>query len=87
MRSTGSGPFKVRLGDERHAAGLAQELKAIDGISVERDDPWWEVVIDGAVTDRLVVSVLDGLRRTLAGEPTATACVVLDGREYQFESE
>jgi hypothetical protein len=87
MKSTGTEPFKIRLAAERHAAGLAHELAAIDGIRVERNGDRREVVIAGAITDRVVSSVLDGLRRAVAGDPTATAWVFLDGREYEFESE
>ena len=87
MKNTANEPFRIRLADERHAHELAHELAAIDGISVEQNGDPREVLIGGAITDRVVTGVLDGLRRALAGEPTATAWVFLDGREYQFESE
>ena len=87
MKTTGGQPFKIRLADECHAAGLARELAAIEGIRVDQNGDRREVVIGGAITDRVVSGVLDGLRRTLAGKPTATAWVFLDGREYQFEAE
>jgi hypothetical protein len=83
----GRDPFKVRLGAERHATGLAHELEEIDDISVQHNGRWWEVVIGSVITDQVVVSVLDGLRRTLAEEPATTAVVFLDGREYQFEGD
>jgi hypothetical protein len=81
-------PLRVRVTDERHANGLAEELIGVDDVSVQHDGgDGWEVVVDCTLTDRIVVRVLDGLRRTLAGDPTASALLLMDGREYQLQGE
>jgi len=80
-------PLRVRLTDERHATELARQLTGLDDTSVQADGPGWEVVVACTVTDSVIVRVLDSLRRTLAGQPTATALVLLDGCEYHFEAE
>jgi hypothetical protein len=33
------------------------------------------------------VQVLDAVRRALAGQPAASATILLDGREYQLQGE
>lgn len=83
----GSEPLKVRLCDERHAAELAHELTGIEEISVHRNGCGWEVVVDCAMTDRIISRVLDSLRRTLAGGPAGAAFVSIDGREYEFDAD
>jgi hypothetical protein len=40
-----------------------------------------------AGSDRVVVQVLDAVRRALTGQPTACATVLLDGREYELQGE
>jgi hypothetical protein len=51
---------------------------------VQRNSQAWEISIDEAPTQRLVVSTLEALRRTLSGQPSASAEVVLEGRKYQM---
>ena len=90
-------PLVVRVEDETRAIALAHELM-LQGNTVvcsivltrpglRRRDGAWEPAVDGADTDRLVVRVLDAVRQVLAGEPTATALVQMDGREYQMNGE
>lgn len=41
----------------------------------------------GALGDKLIVRVLNAVSTALHGEPTATALVFLDGREYQIQAQ
>jgi hypothetical protein len=77
-------PLRVRLSEERHAVVLARELDDVEGLDVQRRDGNWEVTVDGSRGDRLIVRVLNAVSAALAGEPTATALVLLDGREYRL---
>jgi hypothetical protein len=77
----------VRVADERRAIALAHELVGLTGLDLRPYDGGWEVAVDGATTDRLVVRVLDAVRQVLAGEPGVTAFVQLDGREYHMNGE
>lgn len=80
-------PLVVRVEDETRAIALAHELIGLTRLDLRRRDGGWELAVDGADTDRLVVRVLDAVRQVLAGEPTATALVQMDGREYQMNGE
>lgn len=77
-------PVRVSFADERHAVSLAQELIGLTSVDVEAAGDGWEVVVDGRVDDRLVVNVLDAVRRSLGDEVGAFATVNLDGHEYQL---
>jgi len=79
-------PLQVRLAEEEQALALTRELAGIGGLEVGRENGGWQVSIgDGG--DRMVVHVLDAVRRALAGQPTASATILLDGREYQLQGE
>ena len=80
-------PLRVRLGDEQHAVAVARELLGVGGLEVGRENGGWEVSIADGGGDRLVVQVLDAVRRALAGQPAASATILLDGREYQLQGE
>ena len=80
-------PLRIRVGEERHAAALADELAGLAPIEVGRTSDAWEVSIDGLQTSTLVVSTLEAIRRTLSGQPSATAEVVLDGDTYRIDGE
>ncbi len=75
-------PVRVSYSDEPHANSLAQELIGLPRVDVEAVDGAWEVVIGGKVDDRLVVDLLDAVRRSLGGDVGAVATVKLDGHEY-----
>lgn len=80
-------PFMIRFAEERHAAAL---LGALDGIvsgEVHRNGGMWDVLLDGAKTDGMVVRVLDAIRSVLAGDLGASAQVLLDGRRYLMQGE
>jgi len=80
-------PVRIRVDDERHAVALTQELFGIAGLEVQQDRDAWEVRLANVDGDRVVVQVLDAVRRALAGDPEATALVKLDGREYRMRGE
>jgi hypothetical protein len=77
-------PVRVSFSDERQALSLAQELIGLPHVDVEAVDAAWEVAIDGSVDDRLVVRVLDAVRRSLGDDDGAVAILKLDGHEYQL---
>ncbi len=78
---------RVRLADEHQALALARELTGIESLEVGRENGGWHVSISDVRSDRLIVQVLDAVRRALAGQPNASATVLLDGREYQMQGE
>jgi hypothetical protein len=80
-------PLRVRLHDEAQAQAVVRELAGIDGVALEPGSGAWEVTVGDRNGDRLVVAVLDAVRRALAGQPTESALVFLDGREYQLQGE
>ena len=80
-------PLRVRLAEEQQALALARELSGIENLEVGRENGGWHVSISDAGGDRLIVQVLDAVRRALAGQPDASATVLLDGREYQMQGE
>jgi hypothetical protein len=80
-------PLRIRFDEERHAMALADELAGLAPVEVSRNSRTWELSVDGLQTSCLVVSTLEAIRRTLSGEPSATAEVVLDGDTYQMRGE
>jgi hypothetical protein len=80
-------PLRIRFDEERHAVALADELDGMARIEVGRNSHTWELSIDGLQTSTLVVSTLDAIRRTLSGQPSATAEVDLDGKTYKMRGE
>lgn len=80
-------PLRVRVADEQHAASLARTLNERAGLKVQRNIDACEIAVDGAEIDRALLAVLDAIRDTLAGEPTSSASVLLDGREYHMQGE
>jgi hypothetical protein len=80
-------PLKVRLNEEAQAHAVVRELVGVDGVALEPGGGAWEVTVGDGTGDRLVVAVLDAVRRALTGQPNASALVLLDGREYQLQGE
>ncbi|HST14716.1 MAG TPA: hypothetical protein VLJ44_07700 [Gaiellaceae bacterium] len=74
--------LRVRLSEERHAAALEKELGDLAGFDLQRLDGHWDATVDGVLGDKLV-RVLNAVRAALGGEPSASALVFLDGREYE----
>ena len=75
-------PFAVLFGTQGGADALAA---ALDGVvtGVERGaDGRWVVSLKSSSDQKVVVWVLDAVRRVLGTESSASATVLLDGREY-----
>ena len=82
-----SGSLRVRFREERHAVALADELAGLGPTEVSRDRLAWEVSIDDLKTRGFLVSALDAVRRTLRGQPSVTAEVVVNGDTYRLRGE
>jgi len=85
--ATGSGPLRIRVGTERHADRLSEELADIGTVEVHRSGATWVVSLDCAKTGPIVTRVLERVRSTLAGQPAASAQVLLDGHRYHMSGE
>ena len=79
-------PLRIRFREERYAVALTDEL-AGHGPIVTRRSHAWEISIDDLQTKDFLVSTLDAVRRTLSGQPSATAEVVVNGDTYQMRGE
>lgn len=77
-------PFRITVNEERHAVALAQELIGVSDVDLHPERDRWVVSLGAGHTDNLVARVLDAVRRSLAGEPTASVLVTLDGHEYHL---
>jgi anti-anti-sigma factor len=77
--------LRITVDEERHAVALAQELIGFSALDLHPERDGWVVSLRAGDTDNLVVRVIDAVRRSLAGEPTASALVTLDGREYHLQ--
>jgi hypothetical protein len=80
-------PFLIRFVEERHAAALVGALDGIASCEVHRNGGMWEVLLDGAKADGMVVRVLEAIRNVLAGDVGASAQILLDGRKYVMQAE
>jgi hypothetical protein len=80
-------PFRITVDQEHQAVALAQELIGVSDVDIRPESDRWVVSISGRKTESLVVRALDAVRLALAGEPTASALVRLDGRDYRMQGE
>ena len=78
-------PLQITVDEERQAVALAQELISVSDVDLHPERGRWVVSLTAGHTDNLVVRVLDAVRRSLAGKPTASALVTLDGHEYHMQ--
>jgi anti-sigma B factor antagonist len=78
-------PFRITVDEERQAVALAHELIGLSDVDLQGERDRWVVSLRARQTDNLVARVLDAVRRSLAGDPTASALVTLDGREYHMQ--
>jgi anti-sigma B factor antagonist len=78
-------PLQITVDKERHAVALAQELIGFSDVDLHPERDGWVVSLRAGHTDNVVVRVLHAVRRSLAGEPTASALVTLDGHEYHMQ--
>jgi hypothetical protein len=83
---TGEHPLRVTLDQQQLADALVLELSGTN-VSLHAESGSWIVSIDGATTDQLVLHALNAIRDTLARQPSASALVELDGREYVMRGE
>ena len=79
--------LRVRFREECHAVALADELAGLALIEVSRNSHAWEVSIDDLQTKDFLVGTLDAISRTLSGQASATAEVVVDGDTYHMRGE
>jgi anti-sigma B factor antagonist len=80
-------PVRITVDEERRAVALAHELIGVSDVDLQRERDRWVVSLRTRHTDNVVVRVLDAVRRSLAGDPTASALISLDGREYHMQGE
>jgi hypothetical protein len=84
-------PLRISFDEERHAVALAQQLNGVSDVDLHAERDRWVVSLRARhtnnLTNNLVVRVLEAVRRSLTGEPTATALVTLDGHEYHLQGE
>ena len=78
-------PFWITVDEERHAVALAQDLIGVSDVDLQRERDRWVVSLRARQSGNLVRRVLDAVRRSLAGDPTASALVTFDGREYHLQ--
>lgn len=77
-------PLRVTVDGERQALGLAQELAGVSDVDLHSERDRWVVSLTAGENHIPFVQVLDAVRRSLAGEPTASALVTLDGHQYHM---
>jgi hypothetical protein len=83
----GSEPLRIRVDQRHHAAVLTRNLASLGSVEVRARGPRWEISLHGPKSDRVVNRALDAVRRTLAGEPSVVADVLLDGQVYRMHGE
>jgi anti-sigma B factor antagonist len=77
--------FRITVNEERHAVALARELIGVSDVDLQRERDRWVVALRARQSGKVVGRVLDAVRRSLAGDPTASALVTLDGREFHMQ--
>jgi hypothetical protein len=80
-------PLRITVDEERQAVALAHELISVSDVDLHPEGDGWVVSLSAGHADNFVVRVLDAVRRSLAGDPPASALVTLDGREYHMQGE
>jgi hypothetical protein len=78
-------PLRISVDEERQAVALAQELIGVSAVDLHPEHDRWVVSLRGRHSNNFIVRVLDAVRRSLAGEPAASALVTLGGQEYHME--
>jgi hypothetical protein len=78
--------LQIRVAQESRASDLAGELAEYARVEVRTRGDEWEVALGGAKTDRLVAVALEAVQRSLDGDPSSTAQVLIDGREYRMHA-
>jgi hypothetical protein len=78
-------PLRITVDEERQAVALAQELIGVSAVDLHPERDRWVVSLRAVRTHDFIARVLDAVRRSLAGEPAASALVTLNGHEYHME--
>jgi hypothetical protein len=76
--------IRIRVGQRGRASALADELAEYAQVDLRPRGEEWEVGLAAAKTDRLVAFALEAVQRSLDGDPSSTAQVLMDGREYRM---
>jgi anti-sigma B factor antagonist len=82
-----AGPVRITVDEERRAVALARDLIGVSEVDLQPERGRWVLSLSARHTGNLVVRVLESVRRSLAGDPTASALISLDGREYHMHGE
>jgi hypothetical protein len=80
-------PLRIRVTEDRHALALSSELTELGTVEVIDGTGVWEVSLHGLKANGVIVKALEAVRRSLAGDPAASAEIVLDGRRYHMNGE
>ena len=78
-------PLRITVDEERQAVALAQELIGVSDVDLHPERDRWVVSLRAGPSNNFIVRVLEAVRRSLAGEPAASALVTLNGHEYYME--
>jgi hypothetical protein len=62
-------------------------LIGVSEVDLHSERDRWVVSLKAGHSNNLVVRVLDAVRRSLAGEPTASALVTIDGHDYHMDGD
>jgi anti-sigma B factor antagonist len=76
--------LRITVDEERQAVAVARELTDVSEVDLHSERDRWVVSLKAGHSDNLVVRALDAVRRSLAGEPTASALVTIDGHDYHM---
>jgi len=79
--------LRITVDEERQAVAVASELIDVSEVDLHSERDRWVVSLKAGHSNNLVTRVLDAVRRSLAGEPTASALVTIDGHDYQMRGE
>ena len=79
--------LRITVDEERQAVAVASELIGVSEVDLHSERDRWVVSLKAGHSNNLVVRVLDAVRRSLAGEPTASALVTIDGHDYHMDGD
>jgi len=79
--------LRITVDEERQAVAVASELIDVSEVDLHSERDRWVVSLKAGHSNNLVVRVLNAVRRSLAGEPTASALVTIDGHDYHMHGD
>jgi hypothetical protein len=80
-------PLRIRVDREAYAIALGRDLSSLGTVDLRPYGLQWELALHGPKTDRVVNRVLEAVRRTLDGQVSDVAEIILDGRTYRMQGE